>query len=175
MASIQYIDAVGTFICRVEKPTAGWFGESKDKGTPFLRIPLVVEDSESDQDGRRIVSEHYITERTMDRLAKEMKKIFGLDDILALESEGETVPDGFTGQYCSIVTEADEYEGKTRIKVRWLNEVDYKPEQLAKEKVGSILSKFGSRWRAMAKSVPGPAPAAAKPVTAQPTEDDIPF
>jgi hypothetical protein len=149
----QYIDQVGSFICRVIKPQAGWFGESAKKGTPYLRIPLQVEDEDSDQHGKTIVCERYITDDTVDRLVKDLVKTFGFDgDFMALETpEDGEVPEGLAGKLCSIITEDESYEGKSRIKVKWLNSVDYKPKQMAAEKVKSILSKFNSRAKAIAK------------------------
>lgn len=156
MSSIQYIDAAGSYTCRVEKPTAGWFGESKEKGTPYIRVPLVVEDPESDQDGRRCIHEIYLTDNTIDRVSRDLKTTFGIEDIGTLESHGDDVPEGFAGMLCSIVTEIETYDGKERVRVRWLNPVDYKPSQIDKAKVGSIISRFGSRFRAVAKGVAGP-------------------
>lgn len=156
----QYIDRVGTFICRVVKPESGWFGESKEKKTPFLRIPLQVDDPSSDQNGRTITCEKFITEATIDRLTKDLVEVFGWDgDLFALDSGPDNVPDGFAGMQCSIVTESESYDGKDRIRVQWLNSVDYKPQQLAADKVKSILSRFGSRTKAIAKSVNATAPA----------------
>ena len=159
----QYLDQVGSFTCRVTKPEAGWFGESKEKGTPFIRIPLQVEDQEEDsgQNGRTIVCERYVTDGTIDRLVKDLVETFQWDgDFLALESsEDGEVPEGFAGKLCSIVTEDEPYEGKSRIKVKWLNSLDHKPKQIAVEKVKSLLSKFNAKAKAIAKNAGASAPA----------------
>ena len=176
MSSTQYIDEVGTVICRVELPTAGWFGESKENKTPFLRLPLVVTDPESSQNGRRIVKEFYITEKSADGLARTMKNVFGVDDIFELDGPEDEVPAGPAGQYCSIVTEAEFYKDKERIKVAWVNTLDYKPQMMATEKIGSLKSIFGSRMRAIAKATRGPeAQQTQAPDSRQSTEDEIPF
>jgi hypothetical protein len=178
--SQQYLSEVGSFTCRVIKPTSGWFGESKDKGTPFIRIPLQVED-ESDDNGKTIVCERYITDGTIDRLVKDLVETFGWDgDLVALESaEGDEVPEGFAGQLCSIVTEDEPYNGASRIKVKWLNSVDYKPKQMAADKVKSLLSKFNSRAKAIAKASGAPTAQPKTTARTQPTapieDDEIPF
>ncbi|XHR29619.1 MAG: hypothetical protein ACFUZC_03485 [Chthoniobacteraceae bacterium] len=159
----QYLNTIGTYTCRVIKPEAGWFGESKEKKTPFLRIPLEVDDPESDQHGNLIVCERYITESTIDRLTRDLVEVFGWNgDLVALDSGiDEEVPEGFAGKLCSIVTEVETYDGKERIHVKWLNPVDYKPRQLTAEKVKSLLAKFASRAKAVAKAAktaPAPKP-----------------
>ena len=178
MSQNKYISVAGEYICRVELPTAGWFGASKEKGTPFLRIPLVVEDPDSDQDGCRITSEHYITENTLDRLAVTLKETFGFEDLFELDcGPNDSVPRGFSDQYCKIVVEMEDYNGKSYAKVRWLNPVDYQPKRIDPEKSKGVLSQFGARFRAIAKAVKGPAtPNGYTPGdTSTETKSNIPF
>lgn len=94
---------------------------------------------------------------------------------------------------CQITTENETYEGKTRLKVKWLNHESYTPgvQGASAEEVSSFGTQFGSllraaaaggiaRNRAMApkRETPPPPAEAPVPVTApggDDTDEDLPF
>lgn len=165
----RYIDEVGSFRCQVVEPQAGWIGETEEKKTPFIRIPCVVNDPESSQHGREIVHTMWLSDGAVDRTVKDLAEIFGWDGNLEALAAGE----GFTGQECVIVTESEEYNGKTRIKSKWINSIDRAPTAMAKEKVASLISKLNSRTKAIAKSAAASAPD--KPQPKPETKSKSPF
>jgi hypothetical protein len=88
-----------------------------------------------------------------------------------------------------ITVKEEEYQGKRRLKVSWLNPGDYspRPESASDGDVARLQVRFGSLLRAAAAvaakkapAKPAPAPAPAGAATAGPTptdqfDDDIPF
>ncbi|HWL51328.1 MAG TPA: hypothetical protein VNQ90_02775 [Chthoniobacteraceae bacterium] len=170
----KYIDAVGSFRCRVVEPEAGWLGET-EKGTPFIRIPLTVSDEESDQNGNTIIYQAYLSDAAIDRTVKDLTEVFGWDgDLQALVSGNAT----FTDMECVIVTESETYEGKERIRVKFLNSIHRTAPKLDQAKVNSLLAKLNSRTKAVAKAAGGSSPAkpAAKaPPKPAPEKVDAPF
>jgi hypothetical protein len=172
----QYIQTVGTFECIVEKPEAGWFGESREKGTPFARIPLKV--VEGPCAGQRIVWSGWLSEGACDGTSESLATVFGFDgDWDALHAGKIT----FTGQRCSVTTEAETYQGKQRIKAKWLNAVGGGgPKPMEESKVKSLLSKLTPRSKAVAKAAKAAAGVTTAPATSEPAptaapDDDVPF
>lgn len=176
----QYLDQVGIFECVVEKPQEGWFGESKEKKTPFIRLPLRVTDGL--QAGQRITCELYLTDKTQDATFKRLTEVFGWDgDVNRM--------DFFAGLPCNIETHAEDYKGKRRVKVKWLNAPGgRKVEPMAEAKVKSLTATIAARAKAISshtkaamKAAGTPVPTATRiepPTTApasQTPEDDVPF
>ncbi|HWL53842.1 MAG TPA: hypothetical protein VNQ90_15490 [Chthoniobacteraceae bacterium] len=170
----KYIDAVGKFRCKVTEPEAGWLGES-EKGTPYIQIPVVVDEEGSDQNGNTGVYYAYLSDKTIDRTVKDLNEVFGWDgDLNALAGGQQT----FAGMECSIVTESDEYEGKEKIKIKFLNSPNRAAERLSQDKVSSLIARLNSRTKAVAKAAGSAAPAkpAAKtPQKPAPEKVDAPF
>lgn len=76
-----------------------------------------------------------------------------------------------------ITVNAEEYEGKIRHKVQWINPEDYTPKPVFIEagEVQTLQNRFGSLLRAAAASVkPAPAPVP-RPAASKKPEDDLPF
>jgi hypothetical protein len=189
----QYVDRPGVFLCTVEKPTNGWFGEAGEKETPYLRIPVRVTqqgDGKNDQIGKAMTYQGWLTEVAFDNTIKTLCKAFPSwnGDLLALSGGMYD----FTGQDCEIVAASETYQGKTRIKVQWLNPAGGgggKP--MEKTKIDSLIAKLGRKSLAIAKGVqaeagtaPAARPAPPRTATQAPTgrqapvvdeEDDIPF
>jgi hypothetical protein len=84
------------------------FGES-EKGTPFLKI-----DFNTDQ-GESISGWLYLSEKALPGSLRTLREAFEFD------GNFETVVDQITGKPCSITCENEEYDGKERIKVKWIN------------------------------------------------------
>ena len=174
----KYVSKAGKFLAKVKTPPNGWFGEAGTKATPFIRIPLVV--AEGEEIGKEIVWRGYVTPNAFENTIKTLTKAFGWDgDIEALTAEKS---DPFSGKEVQVVCEEEEYEGQTRIKVRWLNAVGGGAVKLDKEKLAN-LAKLAKKAKAIAAQVKAesddeevwaPAPSTAKNNLVH-EDDDIPF
>lgn len=111
----------GRYLCRVTAPTNGWFGEAGEKNTPFIRIPLVV--TEGEFEGHEVVYQGWVSDRAVKNTIRNLREVFEWDgDVITLAKESST--GHFIGRACSIVTEEEEYEGKIRVVIKWLNSAD---------------------------------------------------
>ena len=175
MSENKYITAEGRFTCKVKNPPNGWLDETK-AGTPFIRIPCIVSDEESDQNGREIVWRGYLSEKAKPYTVETLINVFDWD--------GDwREMDYFAGLTVSVVTEEEEYNGEPRIKVKWLNNTSNKK---SKEKSDFLAD----RLNAEDKGNPAPKDTAKEKKTAAASkamsseakaneqeleDDDIPF
>lgn len=163
----------GTFLCKVISPTNGWFGEAGTNNTPFIRIPLVVE-QEGPSEGDQIVFQGWITDKSVAKTVKNLSEVFGWDgDLEALAGMVNTGP--FVGKQCEIVTEEDEYNGKTRVVIKWLNSPGSGGKSMDKEKAIALARRLSARSKDAATTTP---PSHRKPPSdpdLDAPEDDIPF
>ena len=180
----RYVDRAGDYACRVKKPGNGWFGEQGDNNTPFIRIPCFVVD-DGDQEGKEIVFYAWISEKAFDRSIQTLVKVFPEwdGDLEALERGDFT----FAGLDCEIVAEAETFEGKKRVKAKWLNPIGGGGgKAMDSGKVLSLISKLGRRAKAIAKQAgagaqpsprasSSPAPARENMSSTPDETDDIPF
>lgn len=169
----------GTFLCKVTAPSNGWFGESS-KGVPFLRIPLlVIEDG--DCEGDQTVFQGWLTDKALDRTIKNLAEVFGWDgDLEVLAKQLNTGP--FVGKECQIVCENEEYNGKTHVKIKWLNPAGSSGSVMSQDSALAIAKRFAERAKAAAsapKAEAKPAPAKRPTPPADPDldvlPDDVPF
>jgi len=116
---MKYINSEGSFDCIVTEPTAGWIGESEEKGSPFVRIPVQVTEDGAEK-GSGAVWMGYLTNAAFDRTIKVLVEVFGFNGDLASLATGKQT---FKDKPCSITTEFEEYNNKRRCKVKWLNAV----------------------------------------------------
>jgi hypothetical protein len=146
-----YINRAGKYLCRVKPPGQGWYGEQGDKNTPFIRIPLTVDDSASDQDGMEIVWRGWITPGAFDYTIKTLAKAFPVwDGDLQSLDEGKF---SFVGMECEITCESETYNGKTRIVVKWLNPVGGgSGKAMDRGKVQGLIAQLGRKSIALAKA-----------------------
>lgn len=188
MSDSKYVDRAGDYLCRVKRPGNGWFGEAGDNQTPFIRIPcFVIEDG--DQDGNEIVYQGWLSDKAFDRTIETLVKAFpDWDGDLEALQAGEFT---FEGLECQIVAESEQYEGKSRVKAKWLNPAGGgEAKQMDGAKVASLISRLGRKSKAIAKQAAGgaaPAPRPAARAAATPDrppvqgpagavdDDDIPF
>lgn len=189
MADIVYLEVVGTFEVEVEAPRGVtdsgkpmWFGESKEKKSPFLMLPFVV--IEGPHQGKRIKADVWLTEKAFDRNIQMLKEVFDFDgDLAALHRGAQTL----ARRRANITTESESYidgsgKQKSRVKVKWINPPGGGAVKVIEEsKVQSLLSSLGPKAKAIAKSTPtkaaaSPAPASS-PVAGDepPASDDVPF
>jgi len=114
---MRYIQTEGSFDAVTSMPTAGWIGESEQKQTPFIRIPVVVT-SEGPEKGAGAVWTGYLSNAAFENTIKRLAEVFGFDGNLAALATGKQT---LANMPCSITTEAEDYNGKRRIKIKWLN------------------------------------------------------
>ncbi len=86
------------------------FGES-NKGTPFLELCF------ENHDGDNISGWLYLSESALKNSVKTLRETFHFDNNF------ETLPVQVEGKKCAIVIEEEEYDGKPRLKVKWINPI----------------------------------------------------
>ncbi len=84
------------------------FGESNN-GTPFLALSF-----NTDQGGA-ITGWLYLSEKALPGSLRTLREAFEFN------GDFETVVEQVNGKACSITVEAEEYEGKERLRVKWIN------------------------------------------------------
>jgi hypothetical protein len=113
----RYVSAPGKYTAKVKAPGNGWLGTTT-KGSDFIRIPLLIDDPASDQHGREIVWQGWLTEKATKRTCDTLDEAFGREwDIRSLDAGRSP----FLGQKCRITVEVEEYNGQPRHKIKWLN------------------------------------------------------
>lgn len=142
----QYVDKPGKYLCKVKNPGNGWVDTSKS-GTPFVRIPLLVDDQSSDQHGREIVWRGYLSEKSAGRTLDVLQGIFGTDwtdDDLYLGRVN------WAGTPVRVVVDEEEYNGKKMTRAKWLNPTrsNITPETV--EKIKKAIKAKGADARAEA-------------------------
>jgi hypothetical protein len=143
-----YVDKAGKYKARVVAPRNGWFGEAGKNETPFIRVPLVVVGG--DQDGREIVWQGWLTDAAFDNTIKSASEAFGWDGDLQALSSGEV---SFEGKECEIVCDTETFEGKPRVKVKWLNNINGGGGKAMDDgKVSSLIKRLQSKSKAIAKA-----------------------
>lgn len=142
----KYISEVGTFECEVTAPLNGWIGEMG--GTPYVGVPVKVVDP-GIHNGEYAVWQGWLTEAAFDRTIARLTEVFGFDgDLDSLSAGTQTL----AGKKCSVETKAEEYRGKTKIKIAWLNRAGgSKSAPLDTAKLSSLLNGLTSRAKAVAK------------------------
>lgn len=106
------LDVEGTFACIVNAPVYGWFDETS-KGSRYVKIPCEVNEPGTPHHGKKIAYIGYLTSRAIDNTEKILCEVFGTDWTW-------TNPP-FAGKNVVIVAEAEEYNGKTKIKAKYIN------------------------------------------------------
>jgi hypothetical protein len=168
MQNTQYVNVAGTFEGVVERPDAGWFGESGEKQTPYVRVPVRI--TSDDQCGRLAMWYGYLTEKSVDNTVAKLREAFGFDGDWNALYEGKVTLEGMP---CNITTEIETYNGKERCKVAWLNAPGGGgPKPMDDAKVKGLLAKITPKSKAIAKAMPAPAMAAK---AQQEPDDDVPF
>ena len=131
----RYVNAPGKYTAKVKAPGNGWLGTTKT-GTDFIRIPLLIDDPASDQHGREIVWQGWLSEKAVKRTCDTLDEAFGREwDIKSLNAG--KVP--WLGKQCRIIIEAEEGEdGKVRQKVKWLNPIGSAPQALPADRLATL-------------------------------------
>ncbi len=116
---MKYINSEGSFDCVVTAPTGGWIGESEEKGTPFVRIPVQVTD-DGPEKGAGGVWQGWLSQGAFENTIKRLVEVFGFNGDLAALALGKQT---FDGKPCNVSVEAEDYNGKRRFKIKWLNAI----------------------------------------------------
>ena len=149
------LDAVGTFECIVEAPQYGWFDETS-KGSKYIKVPCVVDEA-GPHKGKKIPWLGYLTSKAYENTEKVLADVFGNNWTWT------NIP--FAGKRVVIVTEEEEYNGKTQIKVKYLNSTSG-PKRSSEDALATSA--------AIAKQLPARVPSTS-PALAKEDDDEIPF
>lgn len=143
-----YLKSEGDFEVIVSKPKAGWLGQSKEKGTPYVLLQLTV-DNDPEEDGKQIQWHGYLSDKAISNTIDTLVACFNFDgDLNSLYAGGQTLE----GLRCKIVVEQEEYEGKSRYKVKWMNPIDYvhAPKSIAPETAKMLIAGLNGKTKAAA-------------------------
>ena len=131
----------GRYTATIENAELG----QSEKGTPFLALLC-----KTDQ-GEELTAYLYLSDAAFERTTKTLREVFGFDNNF------EAVVAQVTGKECSIVVEAEEYEGKTRMKIKWVNSVGGSSAKPL-DNAASLLAQLSAK----ANRIPAAAPAATR-------------
>lgn len=136
---------VGTFQCKVLAPSNGWFGESSTNSTPFIRIPLVITQKGACE-GEETVFQAWLSDSTAKRNIDNLKEVFEWDG--DMEELATLIDDGpFVDMPCQIVTEEEEYKGKTRVVIKWLNPLGHGVKMMDANKALELARRLSGKPR----------------------------
>jgi hypothetical protein len=139
----RYVSAPGKYTAKVKAPGNGWLGTSKT-GSDFIRIPLLIDDPASDQHGREIVWQGWLSEKAAERTAKTLDEAFGREWDIKMLDAGKSP---FLGQKCRITVEVEEYNGQPRHKIKWLNPLESKAretEPLSSDRLATLNERLAA-------------------------------
>lgn len=151
-AGTRYVNQEGAYKCKVKEPGNGWFGKSPKKQTPFIRIPVRVDDPASPQHGREVVWQGWLNSReNMVKVKERLDAAFGIDWTWDSLKNGRS---SFAGKQCLVGVKDEPYEGKPMFKAVWLKpvdgEVEESPGALPKHEVDELVESL------MAATAPKP-------------------
>lgn len=180
----DYLKAEGEFVGEAVKPKSGWLGKSKEKQTPYIQVSFVIVD-DVEESGKEITWFGYLSDRAIERTVDTLVECFGFDGDLSALHAGTS---SFEGKRARLTVEAEEYDGKKRYKVKWLNPENYeRPPSISDDEAKILLAGLGKKVaqvavKSRAEKAANTAPIAKAAVKAQPAkvesdvpEDDVPF
>jgi hypothetical protein len=127
--------------------TFAQFGESKNKGTPQVVVNLEIV-TEGEQAGRRIAWIGYFTDNTTQRTVESLRYMgFQGTDLAAAITQK-------LDRKVQIVVEHEEYDGKWRAKVVWVNRAGGGAFRLTEPMSKSALGRFAAQMKGAVQSVP---------------------
>ena len=149
---MQYLENPGKYAVTVK---AVQFGESSQKGTPFIEL------THETDDGFGIKSQHYLSEKAFDRTVDMLRKCFGFDDNF------DTIEGQVVDRRCSIECEIETYEKKSggtgeALRVKWVNPENSGPKPIANQ--SEFLKSLSQKAARIARpaDLPAPKPAVEK-------------
>jgi hypothetical protein len=145
---MKYLNTEGSFEAIITEPSAGWIGEAGQNASPFIRIPVQVTE-DGPEKGAIGIWQGYLTDDAFEKTIKRLAEALGFNgDLYSLTTGKQTL----VGKPCNITTKFEEYNGKTRCKIAWLNAPGgggAKP--LEPRKLDSLLNKLNTRAIQIAK------------------------
>jgi hypothetical protein len=140
-------------------------GESRTKGTPGVFFKFSNDDGEID-------GELYLSGGALERSINTLRSAFGFND------DFSTITEQCVGKDCVITTEIENYKGKDRTRVQWIN-----PLRTAnKPAAGNLLARLSAQAKGIARPAEAPkpnpkvTPKPAAPVSSvTPPDDGMPF
>lgn len=150
MATIQNPDRYPVTVKSAE------FGETKT-GTPYLALEFITTESNT------ITGWLYLSEKALGNSLKTLRDAFNFD------GKFETVIDQVLAKPCSITVELEEYEGKERLKVKWINAArSSKPIDNQAAFLKALSAKAARIPAGAERTVPAPANVPLRPLPAKP-------
>ena len=155
------------------------FGAAKN-GTEQVAVYFRTVDT-----GEQITWFGYFSDKTMDRTLESLAAC-GWDPNMGIEAADEAV----RANEVEIVVEHEDYEGRTRAKVRWVNKIgNARIEAIAPAQAKSLEQRLRARALAMRQGKPAAAPAPQRqapagrspsggrsfPQPTPPNDEDMPF
>lgn len=166
----KYIDKPGKYICTVKEPGNGWLDQKVKldgkMGSPFIRIPCIVDMPDSDQDRHESVWYGYLSESSRERTEETLKQVFGWDG----NWDNESSLDSFIGRKVRLQCDESEWQGKKQVKARWLNPFTTKSDKNKAEyhaKRKEVIEQLKKDYPILAGEY--------KPKTVDQDGEDIPF
>ena len=166
----------GTYRCMV---VSNCLAQSKDKGTPSVKIQLGVKYNlltPGIPEQASLYWDGWLSDAAFERTMDTLQAVFGWagEDIQELNN-----PDLLFGYECNAVVEMENYEGKDRPKVKFLNNPNFAgkvaalKDTSAKELSGKLMGKIlAYRNKNRGKAVLPPVKATEIPETVQAPSDD---
>jgi hypothetical protein len=144
--------------------TYAQFGESKNKGTPQVVVNFEIV-SEGEQAGRRIAWIGYFPPDNQDvsRRTVESLRYCGFTGNDLATAVTQTLD-----KKVQIVIDHEQYDGKTRAKVQWVNRAGGGAYRLTEGMKGDALRRFAAQMKAVVQSTESGAPRPAAGSQARP-------
>jgi hypothetical protein len=122
------------------------FGHSKEKGTP--QVAVVFEILRGPDAGQKVTWMGYFTDKSTERTLKALRICgFTGDDL-------DTFADQRPTNEVQLILENETYDGKTRVKVAWVNDPTFGGMRMENALSGSELRKFGAKFKSSLKAIP---------------------
>lgn len=168
----QYVNQAGSFEGVVEKPERGYFGK-EEKGTPFIRIPIVITEDGPCR-GQLTIWKGYLTDAAYENTILALVAAFRFNGDLEGLYAGRV---SFEGLPCNVAVEIETYNGRRMAKAQWLNPPGGggggKAKAMEEGQIKDIFKRLGGEAKKIANAAlkaagPAPAPVAAPAPTPAP-------
>lgn len=157
--------SIGKHQCKVLAPVNGWFGEAGAENKPYVRIPLEITAGECK--GQKVTYQGWMTPAAIDNTEKRLKEVFDWDGNWEDLSGLNTGP--WVGKECEIDCQEEEYNGKTEVRIKWLNRVGGGAKMMTQERTASFLQQLSKR------NQPAAQPSRGLPRMSTALDDDLPY
>jgi hypothetical protein len=147
MNKLDYLKTEGRFDGVAFKPEGGWFFQTPS-GKWGLHVGLRVTDDVSEE-GKCITWTGWLSDKAMPFTIKTLREAFGFNGDLNALQDGKVT---FADMPCSFTTANEDYNGKTNLKVKWLNPINKQSSTpaLASDEVKAFIATINAKAKAMA-------------------------